>query len=116
MGVEVGDTVAHLRRLEQERAARGRQRLAAIERLLPVAAGILRERGAARVYAFGSVASGLTGPTSDLDLAVEGLPAERYFDALGALMRALPCDVDLVRLEEAPESLGERILAEGRAL
>jgi hypothetical protein len=31
-------------------------------------------------------------------------------------MRTLPCEVDLVRLEEAPESLRERVRAEGREL
>lgn len=116
MGVEIGDTVAHLRRLQEARAALGRQRVAAIEPLLPAAAAMLRERGATSVYVFGSVASRCAGPASDLDLAVRGLPAARYFDALGALMRALPCDVDLVRLEEAPASLRERIQAEGRPL
>jgi predicted nucleotidyltransferase len=87
-----------------------------LERLLPAAAELLRARGATTVYVFGSVATGRTGPRSDLDLAVTGLPVDRYFDALGALMRELPCDVDLVRLEDAPESLHERVQNEGRPL
>jgi predicted nucleotidyltransferase len=116
MSVEVGDTVAHLRRLEARRSARGRARLSLLEGLLPAARDILRARGATAVYAFGSVATGRTGPRSDLDLAVVGLPPALYFDALGELMRTLPCDVDLVRLEDAPESLRERVRAEGRTL
>jgi len=47
---------------------------------------------------------------------VFGLRPESYFSALGELMRELPCDVDLVRLEEASDSLQDRILAEGREL
>lgn len=116
MSVEIGRTVAHLKRLEARRSARGRERLTLLEGLLPAARDILRARGATAVYAFGSVATGRTGPHSDLDLAVAGLPPERYFEALGELMRTLPCDVDLVRLEDAPESLRERVRAEGRAL
>jgi predicted nucleotidyltransferase len=116
MGVEISETVEHLRRRAEERSARASERRAALEGLLPTAREILRQRGAQAVYAFGSVATGETTSWSDLDLATQGLPREAYFDALGELMRVLPCDVDLVRLEEAPESLRERVRAEGREL
>ena len=53
---------------------------------------------------------------TDIDLATEGLPRERHLDAMADLMRALPCAVDLVRLEEAPPSLVARVRAEGEAL
>lgn len=108
--------MAHLRRLAEERVARGAQRRAVLEGALPMAREILRGRGATAVYVFGSVTTGETTPRSDLDLATLGLPGEEYFEALGELMRALPCDVDLVRLEEAPESLRERVHTEGRRL
>jgi predicted nucleotidyltransferase len=116
MGVEISDTVAHLRRLAEQRARRAAERRAELEGWLPRARDILRQRGASRVYAFGSVVTGATSPSSDLDLAALGLPPQAYFDALGELMRSLPCDVDLVRLEEAPESLRQRVRAEGREL
>lgn len=116
MGVEISETVAHLRRRSAERSSRAAERRAALEALLPVAREILRQRGARAVYAFGSVITGAATPTSDLDLAVRGLPREAYFDALGELMRVLPSDVDLVRLEEAPDSLRDRVRAEGRRL
>ncbi len=116
MDVTISETVAHLRRRAAERTARAADRRAALEALLPRAAEILRQRGAREVYAFGSVVTGNGTPSSDLDLAVRGLPREAYFDALGELMRVLPCDVDLVQLEDAPASLRERIRAEGRAL
>ena len=116
MEVEVSETVAHLRRRARERAARGSARRTALERLLPEARDILRSRGAGRVYAFGSTVAGQATAGSDLDLATEGLPRGAYFDAYGALLRALPCEVDLVRLEEAPASLRERVRREGREL
>lgn len=116
MAVEIAETVAHLKRRAAERSARAAERRAALEALLPTARDILVQRGAEAVYAFGSVVTGQTTPWSDLDLATKGLPGRAYFDALGELMRVLPCDVDLVRLEEAPESLRERVFAEGREL
>jgi predicted nucleotidyltransferase len=116
VGTSVEQTVAHLRRRARDRATRGAERRAELERWLPTAREILRSRGAESVYAFGSVVSGRTTAGSDLDLAVAGLPRSAYFAALGELMRTLPCEVDLVRLEEAPESLRERVRAEGREL
>ena len=116
MSVDIAETVKHLRRRAEERAARGRARGVELEGCLSTATRILRERGASAVWVFGSVATGETSARSDLDLATEGLPAEAYFGALGQLMRELPTDVDLVRLEEASESLLERIRAEGRRL
>lgn len=112
----ISETVTHLRRLAEERADRGAERRKELERLLPKSRDILVERGAEDVWVFGSVGTGETRESSDLDLAVAGLPSRAYFDALGELMRELPCPVDLVRLEEAPESLRERVLTEGRKL
>lgn len=116
MAVEISETVAHLRRIAAQRSSRAAHRRSELEGLLPKAREILQQRGAQAVYAFGSVVTGDTTSRSDLDLATRGLPREAYFDALGELMRVLPCDIDLVRLEEAPESLRDRVLAEGREL
>lgn len=116
MTVDVATTRAHLRRLDAERAERGAERHQKLEAQLPEARDVLRKKGATRVWVFGSVATGETTSSSDLDLAVEGLPGRQYFPALGELFRRLSCDVDLVRMEEAPESLRDRVLAEGREL
>jgi predicted nucleotidyltransferase len=51
-----------------------------------------------------------------VDLAVEGLPATAYFQALAELMALFGTRVDLVRLEEAPPSLCERVDEEGQVL
>ncbi len=71
------------------------------------------------VYLFGSLAGGRTvHERSDIDLAVAGLPAKRYFSALKELWSFLPPDVelDLVPLEEARPPLREIILREGNLL
>ena len=49
-------------------------------------------------------------------LRVEGLPAVEYFAALAGLMDLFGGRVDLVRLEEAGESLRACIREEGKAL
>jgi predicted nucleotidyltransferase len=53
---------------------------------------------------------------SDVDIAASEVPPENYFAALADLMEVLGTPVDLVRLEDAPESLRDRIAAEGEAL
>lgn len=63
--------------------------------------------GATRVVLFGSMLSASDiHMSSDIDLAVWGLPVEKYLSALGhLLMSAKEFSVDLVRIEEAPSSL-----------
>jgi predicted nucleotidyltransferase len=65
------------------------------------------------VVLFGSLATAEHHVGSDLDLAATGIPPTRYFAALADLMGLVHGPVDLVRLEEAPASLAERIEADG---
>jgi len=115
--VTAEETARHLQRLAQQR---GRLAVARAERLrkrLPEAASLLRSHyGAESVVLFGSLAAGRPREGSDVDLAVTGLPRARYFDALSTLMNLFGAPVDLVCLEEAPQSLRERVAAEGEAL
>jgi uncharacterized protein len=111
--MDVDEARRQLQRREDAREARGAARAASFRDKLPEAARLLRERGAGRVVLFGSLAAGEPGPTSDVDLAVEGLPGIEYFPALADLMGLFVAPVDLVRLEQAPPSLRERIEAEG---
>lgn len=114
MSVGIDETVAHLRRLEGARREDARRRAERLLAVVPEAARRLREDfGAKRVWLFGSLVSGDVHAATDVDLATEGLPRGGFLDAHAALMRLFPCDVDLVRIEEAPASLRERILAEG---
>ncbi|MEA3210449.1 MAG: uncharacterized protein QOE70_3506 [Chthoniobacter sp.] len=72
------------------------------------------ESGVTRVWFFGSAAARRPlDYASDLDLAVEGLPGERYFGTLGALLSILRCPLDLVRWENASDALRAQILSTG---
>ena len=65
------------------------------------------------VYIFGSVAGdGIWHKYSDIDIAVEGLPPDKYFRALRDMSEILPSglDLDLVTLETAHNKLKERII------
>lgn len=108
------DTAARLQRRAAARREAGRRRADALRARLPAAVERLRLAGARRVVLFGSLAEDRPTPTSDVDLAVEGLPPADYFPVLADLMALFDAPVDLVRLEEAPESLRARIQAEGQ--
>ena len=64
------------------------------------AAAILQEEGAREVYVFGSAASGTLREGSDVDMAVSGLPPERFFRAMGRAGDVLRRPLDLVDLDE----------------
>jgi predicted nucleotidyltransferase len=116
MAVSIAEARATLRAREERQRAIGRERARRILARLPAVVRSLREAGALRILLFGSLAEERARPDSDLDLAVGGLPADRYFAALAEAMRLAACPVDLVRLEDASESLRERITNEGREL
>lgn len=109
---------AHLLRARTDAAARRTaERAMALRERLPQAAWLLRTQfGVRRILLFGSLAVGSVHAASDVDLAVEGLDAPRYFDALAALMALFGCPVDLVRIEAAPAELRARVFGEGVAL
>ncbi|MCT0230322.1 nucleotidyltransferase domain-containing protein [Synechococcus sp. CS-1324] len=53
---------------------------------------------------------------SDLDLLVQGLPADQLLKAIALAEAAGPLPVDLKRLEDLSPELAERLLRHGRAL
>jgi predicted nucleotidyltransferase len=117
MSVTATETALHLQALEDAEHQAGRDRAGRLLDHLPQARRVLVERhGAQRVWLFGSLIAGQPTAESDVDLAVERLPSSAYFSALADLMALFHGPVDLVRLEEASESLRERVLAEGREL
>ena len=92
------------------------------ERALQVAfaaAKFLVEKGKAkRVYLFGSLAFSLKhrwgfGPSSDIDLAAEGIPPGEYFRLLAEVNRMGDFEVDLVDLDACLPPLKETILRNG---
>ena len=116
-GMSDASTVAGLfARRARERGGRVEARRASVSGALPALVALLVARGVRRVWLFGSFAWGGAHEGSDVDLAVEGLPADALWPAQGQLLGAAPCSVDLVRIEEAPPALASRIRGKGRLL
>jgi len=65
------------------------------------AAEVLKSFGAKEVYLFGSAAAGRLRRHSDIDLAVVGLPPERFFEAMAEASERLERALDLVDLDKA---------------
>lgn len=115
--VTPADTARHLELCSQKAREQATERARRLRQALPDAVRILRtDYGVRRILLFGSLATRHFGEYSDVDLAVEGLSSPLYFAALADLMAHFGAPVDLVRLEEAPESLRDRIAAEGKTL
>ena len=70
-----------------------------MSRSLETAVAALKAAGAREVYLFGSAAKGSLRESSDVDLAVSGLPPEVFFRAMGAAHDALNRPVDLIDLD-----------------
>ena len=70
-----------------------------------------------RLYLFGSaVEARPVSVWSDIDLAVEGLPGDRFLELAGALSAGTSWPVDLKPYEELPASLRQRIALRGMVL
>jgi predicted nucleotidyltransferase len=65
---------------------------------IDIAVNILKEEGCSEVYIFGSIAKGKTHLNSDIDIAVKGIKAERFFKIFAKLMNAMEHRVDLLDL------------------
>jgi len=106
-------------RMAQEHVEQ-QKRMTEIRKAVDKCADLLaRQFGVQRVYLFGSlVEESLIHARSDIDLAVEGLPSHVYFKALSALWDLLPpgVELDLVPLEDAHDTLREKIKTRGRLL
>ena len=71
-----------------------------LKELIRKAAEVLKQAGAREVYLFGSAARGILRQDSDIDLAVSGLPPEKFFEAMGQAADILQRPLDLVDLDE----------------
>jgi predicted nucleotidyltransferase len=65
------------------------------------AANLLRSMGATQVFIFGSAAKGDLRPDSDVDMAVTGLPSQKYFSAVSRVSDLIGRPVDLVDLDDS---------------
>ncbi len=64
------------------------------------AAEVFKAAGAHAVYLFGSAAIGTIREDSDVDMAVSGLPPERFFETMGEAHSILGRTLDLIDLDE----------------
>ena len=79
-----------------------------------MAARLVKQHGARRIILFGSVArKRRLRPDSDIDLAVEGMPVETFYQLVGDLYTPQGRRADLVRLETARDSFQKIIALEG---
>lgn len=70
---------------------------------------ILKDEGCKEIYLFGSLVSGNFHENSDIDLAVNGLPENRYFKVMGRMMLELEIPFDLIDLDEKDNSFTHAI-------
>jgi uncharacterized protein len=77
---------------------------------------LVEEFNATKIILFGSLVKGRFSPESDIDLAVEGIPSLKYFQALGKIN--LPSDrwIDLKPLESLEPYFLKRVLETGECL
>lgn len=71
-----------------------------LDKLIHKAAEVLKSFGATEVYLFGSVAKGTNNEYSDIDLAVSGIPPEKFFMAMGDTFGVLKREVDIIDLDD----------------
>ncbi len=97
-------------RIAEEDAARS-VRESRLRALAQAAVAPLLASGARRVVLFGSVAEGTTTEASDIDLAVEGLPAEKLEEARARVAQVLQgrSAFDLVRVEDVGQAVRQAI-------
>jgi uncharacterized protein len=69
--------------------------------------------GATQIIVFGSLVKDRFHETSDIDIAVAGIPPERYFESVGAANRCSNRWVDLKPLEALEPRFLQRVMATG---
>lgn len=74
--------------------------IAELNDLIKKAAHTLKSFGATDVYLFGSFAKGDYRKDSDIDIAVSGIPPEKFFEAMGRAEDVLNREIDLIDLDE----------------
>jgi len=104
------------KRLEEERKRMEERRRSAQSWAQRIASMLREDFGAKEVWLFGSVLwEGRFGRTSDIDLAVRGIPPSRYIEALveSERMTGYKFQVDIVPLEDCHPVIRRRVEKEG---
>jgi len=76
------------------------------------AAEILKSAGCREFYIFGSVSDGRSTEKSDIDIAVRGLPPEKFFYTYSQLSWGIDRGIDLVDLDDGSR-FSQRLLERG---
>jgi hypothetical protein len=106
------DTSLLNRALAQRRAERERERRVVLDRVLALLDELGPRYGISQAYIFGSVTrAGRFDERSDVDIAVEQMDPEDFFDAMGAFSMALGREVDLIELRKC--RFADRIRRQG---
>jgi predicted nucleotidyltransferase len=106
-----------LERDRQADSADAAWRIVAREHARTISDSLVRDFGATRILLFGSVARDEAHVGSDIDLLVDGIAPERWFEACGAATELVPTvDVDLVPWAHCRAHVKARALAEGLLL
>jgi len=77
---------------------------------------LVEKYDAQRIILFGSLKTGDFNESSDIDLAVEGIKAENFFQALAAVNRISRFPIDVKPLEELEPYFRSRIDLEGEVI
>ena len=80
---------------------------------LEIVTDYLKTIGCSEIYLFGSVAEGHASETSDLDIAVRGIPARKFFAVYGEILNRSSRPIDLVDLD-LQVNFGRQILSNPR--
>lgn len=101
----------------RDRQAALRRRREEVRSNLPSCVSLLVTRyRATRVVLFGSFAHSGTHEESDVDLGVLGVSERDHLKAAADAEKLLGATVDLIRLEDAPQTLRDRLVDEGVVL
>ncbi len=76
-------------------------------------AALLTQGAARRAWLIGSLAWGQFGVRSDVDVVLEGLAIDCIGAVADRIAGRVQCEVDVLRIEDLPESFRRRVLSEG---
>lgn len=85
------------------------------ERELGKIIGISKEFDVEKVLLFGSCLEDVES-AQDIDIAIEGVKPEKFFEMYGKILGAVDTEIDLIPLEDTRKHFYKRILEEGRLI
>jgi predicted nucleotidyltransferase len=114
---EVAPYLAYWKQQQKQQKARDREAADKARSLLPELIDILANQFQAnKIILFGSLAKGKFTQTSDIDLAVAGIPTCDYFKAFADLNFLSKFEVDLKPLEELDSHFYQRVMETGQVI